>query len=131
MCHRATCRSGNYSSNGRRGHSSGFGAAPVISQNSIFPERHRGSVTHEIGIDLQSASDNASLGTSPFVTLNDSEWRRGGNGLLNYPILQTATVNNGQLTLTGFAGLGRSFELFIASLILQDLDKGRLPYLSD
>src|SRR5579864_8184451 len=44
----------------------------VISQNSIFLNGTVGSVTHEIGIDLESASDNALLGTSPFVTLNDS-----------------------------------------------------------
>jgi len=91
-------------------------ATTVISQNSIFLNGTVGSVTHEIGIDLQSASDNASLGTSPFVTLNDSgDGDAGGNGLLNYPILQTATVNNGQLTLTGFARPGSVIELFIAS----------------
>ncbi len=88
----------------------------VITKNSIFLNGTVGTVTHEIGIDLQSATDNASLGTSPFVTLNDSgDADTGGNGLLNYPILQTATMSNGQLTLTGFARPGSVIELFIAS----------------
>ena len=87
----------------------------VISQNSIFLNGTVGSVTHEIGIDLESSADNALLGTSPFVTLNDSgDADTGGNGLLNYPILQTATIDNGQLTLTGFARPGSAIELFIA-----------------
>ncbi len=91
-------------------------ATTVISQNSIFLNGTVGSITHEIGIDLQNSTDNASLGTSPFVTLNDSgDGDAGGNGLLNYPILQTATINNGQLTLTGFARPGSLIELFIAN----------------
>ncbi|HEV2960388.1 MAG TPA: SdrD B-like domain-containing protein [Candidatus Angelobacter sp.] len=88
----------------------------VITKNSIFANGTVGSVTHEIGIDLLSATDNASLGTLPFVTLNDSgDADTGGNGLLNFPILQTATISNGQLTLTGFARPGSVIELFIAS----------------
>jgi uncharacterized repeat protein (TIGR01451 family) len=85
----------------------------VITKNSIFSN---GSTTHEIGIDLQASTDNVSVGTSPFVTLNDAgDADTGGNGLLNYPVLQTATITNGQLTLTGFARPGSSIELFIAT----------------
>ncbi|MBZ5523328.1 MAG: right-handed parallel beta-helix repeat-containing protein [Acidobacteriia bacterium] len=89
----------------------------VISQNSIFLNGTVGGTpTHEIGIDLLTSSDNQSLGTSPFVTLNHSGGGgAGGNGLLNYPILQTATFGSGQLTLTGFARPGAAIELFIAS----------------
>jgi len=91
-------------------------SSTVISQNSIFGNGEvGGSVTHEIGIDLLSASDSASLGTSPFVTLNDvNDSDTGGNGLLNYPVIQTATISGGQLTLTGFARPGSSIELFIS-----------------
>ena len=93
---------------------SGAGST-VITKNSIFLNGTVGTATHEIGIDLLSAGDNQSLGTSPFVTLNDlNDADTGGNGLLNYPILQTATISNGQLTLTGFARPGSSIELFIA-----------------
>jgi hypothetical protein len=88
----------------------------TISQNSIYLNGTVGTPTHEVGIDLLSATDNQSLGTSPFVTLNDSgDADTGGNGLLNYPILQTATISNGQLTLTGFARPGSAIEFFIAS----------------
>jgi uncharacterized repeat protein (TIGR01451 family) len=91
-------------------------SATLITRNSIFLNGTAGaSPTHEIGIDLQAASDNQNLGTSPFVTLNDlNDADTGGNGLLNYPVLQTATITNGQLTLTGFARPGSSIELFIA-----------------
>jgi uncharacterized repeat protein (TIGR01451 family) len=88
----------------------------VISQNSIFLNGTVGSVTHEIGIDLLSAADNQALGTSPFVTLNKSGGTgAGGNSLLNYPIIQTATISNGQFTLTGFARPGSLIEFFIAN----------------
>src|SRR5579872_4006235 len=85
----------------------------VISQNSIYLNGSSG--THEIGIDLESATDNASLGTSPFVTLNSAGSHTGGNGLLNYPILQSATISSGTLTLTGFARPGSAIEFFIAN----------------
>jgi len=98
----------------------------VISQNSIFLNGTVGTPTHEIGIDLESASDNASLGTSPFVTLNDSgDADTGGNGLVNYPILQTATLSSGTLTLTGFARPGSVIELFIASADPSSFGQGK------
>jgi uncharacterized repeat protein (TIGR01451 family) len=92
------------------------GATVQITRNSVFLNGTAGaSPTHEIGIDLENGTDNPSLGTSPFVTLNDAgDADTGGNGLLNYPILQSATISNGQLTLTGFARPGSSIELFIA-----------------
>lgn len=87
----------------------------TISQNSIFLNGTAGgSPTHEIGIDLLTSTDNQGLGTSPFVTLNASGARSGGNALLNYPILLTATISSGTLTLTGFSKPGSTIELFIA-----------------
>ena len=85
----------------------------VISQNSIFSN---GAGSKGIGIDLQNATDDPALGTAPFVTLNDlNDADTGGNGLLNYPILQTATISGGNLTITGFARPGAAIELFIAN----------------
>lgn len=86
----------------------------AISQNSIFSN---GTGAKGIGIDLQNSTDNASVGTSPYVTLNDlnDADTTGGNGLLNYPILQTATISGGSLTITGFARPGAAIELFIAN----------------
>jgi uncharacterized repeat protein (TIGR01451 family) len=84
------------------------GAQNVITKNSIFANAG-------IGIDLLSAADNQSTGTAPFVTLNDSgDADTGGNGLLNFPVLTSATVLNGNLTLQGFARPGSVIELFIA-----------------
>jgi uncharacterized repeat protein (TIGR01451 family) len=88
----------------------------TITHNSIFLNGTAGGTpTHEVGIDLLSSSDNQSLGTSPFVTLNSAGTHTGGNGLLNYPILQTASISSGTLTLTGFARPGSVIELFIAN----------------
>ena len=90
-------------------------ATTTISQNSIYLNGTVGTPTHEIGIDLLTSTDNQSLGTSPFVTLNASGARSGANGLLNYPILLTATISSGNLTLTGYSKPGSTIELFIAS----------------
>ena len=88
----------------------------TITRNSIFLNGTAGGTpTHEVGIDLLASSDNQSLGTSPFVTLNSAGTHTGGNGLLNYPILQTASISSGTLTLTGFARPGSVIELFIAN----------------
>ena len=88
----------------------------TITHNSIFLNGTAGGTpTHEVGIDLLSSSDNQLLGTSPFVTLNSAGTHTGGNGLLNYPILQTASISAGTLTLTGFARPGSVIELFIAN----------------
>lgn len=86
----------------------------TISQNSIFSN---GTGGKGIGIDLHNSTDNASVGTSPYVTINDlnDADTTGGNGLLNYPILQTASASGGTLTLTGFARPGSAIELFIAT----------------
>ncbi len=84
-----------------------------ITRNSIYGN---GTGNGEIGIDLLSASDNPNLGTSPFVTPNDSgDADTGGNGLLNFPVLVSASLSGGQLTLTGFARPGSSIEVFLAA----------------
>ena len=96
------------------------GQGNSITKNSIFangtiPSASGAPATNEIGIDLLSASDNQNTGTSPFVTLNDpGDSDLGGNGLLNFPVLTTATVNGGVLELSGFARPGSVIELFIA-----------------
>jgi uncharacterized repeat protein (TIGR01451 family) len=92
----------------------------VITQNSIW---HNGVIlnnggagpTNQIGIDLQSAADDATRGSSPFVTLNDNgDVDSGGDGLLNFPVLESAVLANGSFTLTGWARPGATIELFVA-----------------
>ncbi|MEA2173256.1 MAG: trimeric autotransporter adhesin [Blastocatellia bacterium] len=93
----------------------------IITRNSIYAN---GTITNkasaaasgEIGIDLQTATDNENTGTSPFVTINDSgDADAGGNGLLNFPVLVNATIYSGNLILTGYARPGSVIELFIAA----------------
>ncbi|UOQ80468.1 right-handed parallel beta-helix repeat-containing protein [Hymenobacter sp. 5414T-23] len=93
----------------------------TFSQNSIFGNGSvltsaGGAASGQIGIDLESSTDNTNQGTSPFVTLNDNgDADTGANGLTNMPIVQTATIRNGMLYLTGFARPGALLEFFISA----------------
>ncbi|MDO7845145.1 right-handed parallel beta-helix repeat-containing protein [Hymenobacter sp. M29] len=99
------------------------GASPVtntlISQNSIF---NNGNVTSlngltasgAIGIDLGVDGNNEATGTSPYVTLNNANGTTGANGLVNYPILRSATIVGSNLVLRGYAKAGATIELFTA-----------------
>ena len=93
----------------------------TISRNSIAGN---GDVTTlggsaasgQIGIDLQSASDAVATGTAPYVTLNDAgDGDTGGNGLFNFPVITTATLAAGNLTIEGYAAPGAIIELFGAA----------------
>jgi uncharacterized repeat protein (TIGR01451 family) len=55
-------------------------------------------------------------GNSPYVTVNDSgDGDAGGNGLLNFSVLETAQISGGNLILTGFARPGAAMEFFVAA----------------
>ena len=74
-----------------------------------------GAASGQIGIDLQSASDNALTGTAPYVTRNDNgDGDAGANGLLNFPVMDAATIANGQLTLTGWSRPGAVIEVYVS-----------------
>src|SRR6185503_16061993 len=86
-----------------------------ISANGSIPNLGGSPSTGQLGIDLQSASDDAAAGTAPFVTLNDNGDGDGGaNGLLNTPVIETAVIAAGNLTLTGWARPGSAIELFLS-----------------
>jgi uncharacterized repeat protein (TIGR01451 family) len=91
----------------------------LISRNSIFANGTEaspgvGPATGEIGIDLLTPTDPVT-GTPPFVTPNHpGGGASGGNGLLNFPVLTTATLTGGDLELDGFARPGSVIELFVA-----------------
>ncbi|MCI0681621.1 MAG: SBBP repeat-containing protein, partial [Gemmataceae bacterium] len=92
----------------------------AISQNSIFDNGvappQGGVASGQIGIDLLSSSDNASVGTAPFRTPNDpGDPDAGGNGLLNAPVITSARSDGTNLTVTGFATPGSTIELFTAN----------------
>ncbi len=95
----------------------------TISQNSIYGN---GPANGQIGIDLLKAADDARTGTSPFVTLNDSgDSDSGGNAALNFPVVVSATIFSGNLTLQGFARPGAAIELFIAEPDPSGFGEGR------
>src|SRR5262249_9223358 len=101
------------------------GTAPVgigntITRNSIFDN---GTITNaagnpptgQIGIDLHSPTDAEKTGTAPFVSLNDlNDQDAGGNGLLNFPYVDSAVISGSNLTVTAYARPGTSIELFKA-----------------
>ncbi|MFC6225711.1 right-handed parallel beta-helix repeat-containing protein [Hymenobacter artigasi] len=93
-------------------------SATKISQNSIFNNgtvlaRNGAAATGQVGIDLEATGDNELAGTAPFQTLN-SATATGANGLVNYPILTSATLVGTNLVLKGYAKAGASIELFLA-----------------
>jgi uncharacterized repeat protein (TIGR01451 family) len=88
----------------------------LLTRNSIYGNGTVGTPTNQIGIDLLSATDNQDTGSPVYVTPNDSgDSDSGGNGLNNYPILESMLVSGTNLTLSGFARPGSIIELFIAA----------------
>jgi hypothetical protein len=84
--------------------------------NGTITARNGSGPTGQIAIDLNSPTDNIEFGTPPFVTLNDlNDADAGGNGLLNFPVLTSATIVGGNLVVTGYARPGSLIELFIAN----------------
>jgi hypothetical protein len=91
----------------------------VISQNSMYGNgtvgaTNGGGASGQVGIDLQIASNNANVGTSPYVTTNSTA-TAGANSLINYPILKTASLLGTTLTVRGLVTTGRTVELFLAT----------------
>ncbi|MGI4864757.1 MAG: LamG-like jellyroll fold domain-containing protein [Janthinobacterium lividum] len=91
----------------------------VISQNAVYGNgsvaaANNGAASGQLGIDLEATGQDISLGTNPFVTLN-STTTTGANSLLNYPILQTASLQGTTLTVRGLVTSGRRVELFLAT----------------
>lgn len=85
----------------------------AISLNGTIANNGGGAASGQVGIDLQSASDDVAKGTAPYRTLNDlNDADAGGNGLLNFPVLATAVLANGSFTITGWARPGATIELF-------------------
>lgn len=71
-----------------------YGKSTSIRGNIIFANT-------EVGIDLRIPGVQNSL-SSPGVTPNDAmDGDNGGNNLQNFPVLTAATVNGGNITITG------------------------------
>lgn len=86
-----------------------------FSANGTVTTSSGGPASGQIGIDLQSVADNAAVGTAPFVTRNDAgDGDAGANALVNFPVLATATLANGQFSVSGWARPGATIELYVA-----------------
>ena len=80
----------------------------IISRNSIYSN---GS----IGIDLNPNTAEPNNYVVDGVTLNDmNDADTGPNGLLNYPIIQSAIISGSNLILSGWARPGSAIEFFIS-----------------
>lgn len=103
----------------------------TITRNSIFDN---GTITNksgaaasgQIGIDLLSAADNQNVGTSPYLTQNDStDADAGGNGLFNFAVFTSAAVSAGNLIMTGYARPNSTIEIFIAKADTNGFGEGQ------
>ncbi len=76
----------------------------LISQNSFYAN---GTLVDALGIDLDDDG----------VTLNDNgDGDNGPNGLLNFPIIESAYINAGNLNIKGWARPGSIMEIFLTDV---------------
>jgi len=85
----------------------------VITQNSIFGN----GTANGLGIDLDTRGVDPNAYMPPQgVTLNDAgDADAGPNGLLNFPVIESAVLGGGNLTLIGWARPGSLIEFFVAA----------------
>ena len=102
----------------------------TLSQNS-FSSNGGVAANSGLAIDLDpNTRDPNSLGTPNGVTINDAnDADTGPNGLLNYPVITSAIIANGELSITGFARPGSAIELYIAQADPSGFGEG-LTYLT-
>ena len=88
----------------------------VMAATGVSASQNSFSGNGGLAIDLDPVTrDPNSLGTPNGVTLNDAnDADSGPNGLLNYPVITSALILNGQLSIAGFARPGSAMELYIA-----------------
>jgi uncharacterized repeat protein (TIGR01451 family) len=84
-----------------------------MSQNSIYGN----GVATGLGIDLDPRGIDPNGYMPPQgVSLNDAgDGDAGPNNLLNFPVIQTAMISGGNLTVTGWARPGSLIEFFLAA----------------
>jgi uncharacterized repeat protein (TIGR01451 family) len=112
----------------------GSGVLLMGTANNVTISQNSTSGNTRLGIDLLSTAEtnynstaagtifwNGNIGTNPNVTLNDSgDGDTGGNGLLNFPVLTTASINATSLVINGFASPGALVEFFLATPLTTD-----------
>ncbi|MGH8188418.1 MAG: right-handed parallel beta-helix repeat-containing protein, partial [Steroidobacteraceae bacterium] len=87
----------------------------VMSASGTSASQNSFSNNGGLSIDLDPVTrDPNGLGVPNGVTLNDAnDADTGPNGLLNYPVITSATIANGELSIAGFARPNSSIELYI------------------
>ena len=81
----------------------------LITQNSFYTN---GTAADALGIDLD---ENDGVGDGP--SINDSgDGDSGPNGLLNFPIIQTAFVSGTDLVIKGWSRPGATLEFFMTDI---------------
>lgn len=102
----------------------------IISQNS-FSSNGGIAANSGVAIDLDpNTRDPNSLGTPNGATINDAnDADSGPNGLLNYPVITSAIIANGELSVAGFARPGSAIELYVAQADPSGFGEG-LTYLT-
>ncbi|TPG65604.1 T9SS type A sorting domain-containing protein [Hymenobacter nivis] len=109
----------------------GSGVLVLGTANQVTISQNSTSGNTRLGIDLLSAAEgtagngttfwNGNTGTTPNATLNDNgDGDTGGNGLLNFPVLTTATLTSTTLVVNGYARPGSLVELFLATPLTTD-----------
>jgi hypothetical protein len=102
----------------------------AISQNS-FSSNGGVAANSGVAIDLDpNTRDPNALNTPNGATLNDAnDADTLPNGLLNFPVITSAIIANGELSVSGFARPGSSIELYIAQADPSGFGEG-LTYLT-
>lgn len=88
----------------------------VLNANGVIATQNVFSNNGGLAIDLDpNTRDPNGLGAGQGVTLNDSgDTDTGPNGLLNFPVITSAVIAGGELTVSGFARPGSAMELYVA-----------------
>lgn len=102
----------------------------TLSQNS-FSSNGGVAAVSGLAIDLDpNTRDPNALNTPNGVTINDAnDADTGPNGLLNFPVITSAIIANGELSITGFARPGSAMELYLAQADPSGFGEG-LTYLT-
>lgn len=89
----------------------------IYNNGNVLPQTGSQQVSKQIGIDLLASRDDHESGTSNYLTKNDNgDGDLGGNRLINFPVITSVSVANGQTTIKGFAPANARLEFFLADL---------------
>ena len=106
-----TINNNTFTANIGDGISARAGTNNVFSQNSFFNNG-------DLAIDLTAGTANDGDGlvsATEVTTKNDSgDSDTGANGLINFPVIQSATIRNGNLIVTGYATANTVVELYVS-----------------